>query len=62
MSLPEDFWSNLWEASSGTIVFGMIGIMLTLLGLKILTGLRRARHSKRVGGEIECLCRHRERA
>lgn len=35
MSLPEDFWSNLWGGVIGTIVFGMIGIMLTLLGLKI---------------------------
>ncbi len=35
MSLPEDFWSNLWGGVIGTIVFGMIGIMLTLLGLKV---------------------------
>jgi putative membrane protein len=35
MTFPEDFWSNLWGGVVGTIVFGLIGIMLTLLGLKI---------------------------
>jgi putative membrane protein len=35
MNLPEEFWSNLWGGVIGTIVFGMIGIVLTLFGLKI---------------------------
>lgn len=33
--MPEDFWSNLWAGVVGTIVFGMIGILLTMLGLKL---------------------------
>lgn len=35
MTLPEDFWANLWGGVVGTIVFGSIGIVLTLLALKI---------------------------
>jgi site-specific recombinase len=34
-AMAEDFWANLWGGVVGTVVFGMIGIMLTLLALKI---------------------------
>jgi putative membrane protein len=33
--MPEDFWSNLWGGVVGTLVFGMIGIALTMFGLKL---------------------------
>jgi putative membrane protein len=33
--MPEDFWSNLWGGVVGTIVFGLIGIVLTMFGLKL---------------------------
>jgi putative membrane protein len=35
VTFPEEFWSNLWGGIVGTIVFGLIGILLTILGLKI---------------------------
>ena len=35
MTFPDEFWSNLWGGIVGTIVFGLIGILLTILGLKI---------------------------
>ncbi len=37
--MPDEFWSNLWGGIVGTIVFGFIGIMLTILGLKIFDWL-----------------------
>jgi putative membrane protein len=35
MTFPEEFWGNLWGGVVGTIVFGLIGIVLTLFGLKV---------------------------
>ena len=35
MPFPDEFWGNLWGGVVGTIVFGLIGILLTILGLKI---------------------------
>jgi uncharacterized membrane protein YjfL (UPF0719 family) len=33
--MPDEFWSNLWGGVVGTVVFGLIGILLTILALKI---------------------------
>ena len=35
VTFPEDYWSNLWGGVVLSIVYGLIGIVLTLLGLKI---------------------------
>jgi putative membrane protein len=37
--MSDEFWSNLWGGIVGTIVFGLIGIVLTILGLKIFDWL-----------------------
>lgn len=33
--MPEGFWEGLWGGVVGTLVFGFIGILLTMLGLKL---------------------------
>jgi putative membrane protein len=33
--MDEQFWHSLWGGVVGTLVFGTIGIFLTLLGLKV---------------------------
>jgi putative membrane protein len=35
VSFPEEFWGTFWAGLVGTLVFGPIGILLTLLGLKV---------------------------
>lgn len=33
--LPEDFWEKLWGGFIGTVVFGLLGIALAVLGFKV---------------------------
>lgn len=34
-ALPADFWPHLWGGLIGTAVFGLLGILLMVLGFKI---------------------------
>ena len=34
-SLPADFWPHLWAGLIGTAVFGVLGILLMVLGFKV---------------------------
>jgi uncharacterized membrane protein YjfL (UPF0719 family) len=34
MGLPEGFWEHLWGGFIGTLIFGLIGIVLAILGFK----------------------------
>lgn len=33
--LPEDFWQHLWGGFIGTVIFGLLGIALAVLGFKV---------------------------
>jgi putative membrane protein len=33
--MPEDFWPHLWGAFVGSLVFGLMGLLFTILGFKL---------------------------
>ncbi len=33
--VPEQFWEHLWGGFIGTLVFGLLGIVLAVLGFKV---------------------------
>ena len=35
MEFPSDFWPHLWGGLIGSLVFGLLGILLTVVGFKV---------------------------
>jgi putative membrane protein len=39
VALPPDFWHHLWGGFIGTVIFGLLGIALAVLGFKVFDWL-----------------------
>jgi putative membrane protein len=37
--LPENFWADLWGGFIGSLVFGLLGLVLIVLGFKVFDWL-----------------------
>ena len=39
LPLPQEFWQHLWGGFVGTVIFGLLGIGLAVLGFKVFDWL-----------------------